>query len=75
MPLSDCIGGEKISVVDFSAALIEGHKGIFSYSDEEIIIQMKKSRVVICGASLKIIEINYDEIYIRGELLRIERQQ
>lgn len=74
LPLSDCIGGEKISIVDFSAVLIEGHKGIFSYSTEEIIIQLKKSRLIIGGASLRIIEINCDEIYIGGELLRIERQ-
>ncbi len=75
LPLSDCIGGEKITIVDFSAALIEGHKGIFAYSMEEIVIQLKKGRILISGASLKIIEINSDEIYIAGEISHIERQQ
>ncbi len=73
LPLSDCIGGENIYVVDFSAAVIEGHKGIFSYSKEEIVIQLKKSQLKIIGSALKIVEINCDQIYISGAIVRVER--
>ncbi|MDD4316016.1 MAG: YabP/YqfC family sporulation protein [Clostridia bacterium] len=75
LPLSDSVGGEKISVVDFSAILVEGHKGVFSYSTEEIVVQLKMGRLSIGGRALQIVEINCDELYVSGEIIRLEKQQ
>ena len=74
IPLKDCIGGTRVSLVDFNAILIEGHKGVFRYSLEHIIIQLKEGRLLINGDNLFIEQINSDEIYIKGIIKNISRE-
>ncbi len=74
MPLKDTIGGARITLVDFSGVLIEGHKGVFRYSPQLIIIQLKDERLEISGDKMLIEQINIDEIYIKGKINNITRQ-
>lgn len=74
MPVHDAIGGAKLTIVDFSAILIEGHKGVFHYGTEEIIIQLPKGRLVLQGEKLEIEEINREEIVIKGKISQIMRE-
>jgi sporulation protein YqfC len=67
------VGGNKISMFDGKAVFIEGHNGIFSYEPEQIIVKLKKENLAVEGKGLKIIEINKDELYIVGTIVKIER--
>lgn len=75
MPLKDTIGGARITLVDFSGVLIEGHKGLFRYTPHKIVIQLKDSRLEIVGEKMLVEHINSDEIYIKGEIKDIARQE
>ena len=66
------IGGNKISLFDGKGALIEGHNGIFSYAPTEIIIKLKKQNLTLNGNNLKVAEINKDELYITGQILKVD---
>lgn len=70
----ESIGGTKITVVDFRGVLIEGHKGLYLYSEDEISVNLKKSRITLRGKGLHFSEINGDEIYITGEIKEIVRE-
>lgn len=74
MPLSDSIGGLKLSILDFMCILIEGHNGILQYSLTEITIRLKKGNLIISGNGLTIYEINADEIIIKGNMSAIRRE-
>lgn len=75
MPVGDTVGGVKLTLVDFKGMLVEGHKGIFSYAVNEIVISLKKGRLSVCGNGLKIREINSDEVFICGEITGIQRNE
>lgn len=74
MPIHDAIGGSKLTIVDFSTILIEGHRGIFRYTSQEIIIQLKKGRLILTGEKLTIEEINQEEILIKGDISHFARE-
>ena len=74
MPLKDCIGGARVTLVDFTGVLIEGHKGVFRYSPQAIIVQLKDARLTINGDKMFIEHINIDEIYIKGDIRDISRE-
>ena len=74
MPLKDSIGGVKVTLVDFSGILIEGHKGVFRYSPDLIVVQLKSQRLIINGGNLSIDYINLEEIYIKGDIKDISRE-
>lgn len=74
IPIDDSIGGTKITVIDFIGILIEGHRGVFSYSEEQILVNTKKDKIIIDGKNLILIEINIDEIFIKGKIDSVTRQ-
>ncbi len=47
---------------------IEGVKGILGYSPEEVSVQLKKSRLRVCGEKLVIKELNAGEITVNGRI-------
>ncbi|MCL2631068.1 MAG: YabP/YqfC family sporulation protein [Firmicutes bacterium] len=75
LPHDNFVGGDKVSIFSGKGAFIEGHKGVFSVSEEEIVIKLKKEKVYISGNGLKITEINASEIYIIGKISGILRGQ
>ncbi|MFA5449421.1 MAG: YabP/YqfC family sporulation protein [Clostridia bacterium] len=66
LSLEDCVGGDRISIFDGKGVFIEGHRGIFSYTDEQLVVKLKRGKVTVDGAALKIVELNNAEIYITG---------
>ena len=74
MPLKDSIRGVRVMLVDFSGILDEGHKALFRYSPNSIIIQLKNARLILEGENLDMAHINSDEIYIKGDIKLITRE-
>ncbi len=75
LPLSDSIGGIKVSILDFANVLVEGHKGIIKYSHTEILVKITKGELLISGTQLQLKEINEDEILITGDIDCLSRQR
>ncbi len=69
----DSIGGWKLTLLDGKGALLEGHKGVQSYNNEEIIAKIKGDLLQITGADLKVAEINDLELFIKGKIYKVER--
>lgn len=56
----------KITLIAGKELLIEGHKGILSYSENEIIIRVRHGKIELLGEKLFIKEINEDEVLVTG---------
>jgi len=65
----------KITLIAGKELLIEGHKGILSYSENEIIIRVRHGKIELLGEKLFIKEINEDEVLVTGcvDSVRVNR--
>lgn len=70
LPIDTAIG-VKITVCDLFGMLIEGHKGVISYTQSNVVLRIKDKKLIILGKGLSILEITADEVYIRGKLLSL----
>ena len=64
--------------ITFSAGekiFIEGHRGISSYTPEEMVVRITGGTVVIKGESLEISEMNGDELSVTGKIRAVERRK
>lgn len=71
MPIEDTVG-VRITICDLKGVFIEGHKGLLLYTPYKIALRIKNKKLEIEGANLIINEVSFDELYIRGNLKRIE---
>lgn len=67
MPLDSAIG-VKITVCDLNGILIEGHKGVITYTKNNVDLRLKGKKLSILGKGLSIMEITADEVYIKGKM-------
>ena len=51
-----------------AGVFVEGHKGLFSCSEEKITFRLNKDKIGISGKGLKIREISDRQLFIRGEV-------
>ena len=51
---------------------MENHRGIISYSEEEIAVSAEKLMIRICGTKLSLISMTGDALRIRGKIERVE---
>lgn len=68
LPLDSAIS-VKITICDLNGILVEGHKGIISYSKSNILLRIKGKKLNFLGKELTILEITADEVFIKGKLL------
>ncbi len=53
----------------FNAGIaVEGHKGVLSFSDREIVFRVGRDKVKITGKELTVREISDRQLFIRGEI-------
>ena len=72
LPIEETVGF-KITVCDMKGVLVEGHGGLLSYSSEEIVLRIKRSKkLALSGEDLTLNEVSCEEAYIRGKLKSIE---
>lgn len=58
--------GYKITLLSGKEIVVEGHKGLSSCSEQEIVVRVRGGKVAITGSDLLIDEINHEELFIRG---------
>ena len=61
----------KVTLTGGKELFIEGHRGIVSYSEQEIICRVKRDKLEISGEKLYVEEINEDELLVSGIVLGI----
>ncbi len=64
LPISQ--GDTPIQLVDNTYAVINGHKGLKVYTDNEIVFIIKKTYIKLIGTDLKIVYLSNAEAYIQG---------
>ncbi|MDR2267246.1 MAG: hypothetical protein LBE09_06670 [Christensenellaceae bacterium] len=75
LPREVCVGGYKIIVYDGIGVFVEGHRGLYDYSSDNVVLKTKKSRLGIEGHNLKIVEINQAESYIKGHIITVKEYE
>ncbi|MBQ8178454.1 MAG: YabP/YqfC family sporulation protein [Clostridia bacterium] len=63
--------GYKITFYGGKELMIEGHKGLSEYGENEISIRVRGGKIIVKGERLYIDEINHEEISIRGNICSI----
>ena len=65
--LPACVmGSEMVEITGNQQVLLSGNKGIRSYSEKEIAVEMRSLTVVIRGSGLSIVSMSGQELLIRG---------
>lgn len=71
LPIEQTVG-VKITVCDMCGVLVEGHDGLLTYESDNIVLRVKRKRLVIKGKNLLLLEITKDEAYIKGKIFAVE---
>ena len=51
-----------------AGVVVEGHKGVFYFSDREIVFRIGKEKIKIVGKDLIVREISDKQLFIRGKI-------
>lgn len=70
--LNDIIIEPTLTLYFGKGAHIEGHKGVLSFSSEEIIFRKSKGLIILVGKNLTITELTKTDAYIKGDVLEIK---
>lgn len=68
MPEETDDGIVKLTMLGFRRALIENHRGIFRYSDENILLSVPDGYLNVEGRNLKIREFNRECALVEGNI-------
>ena len=66
--LAEEISAYRCVLLGGRSVYVEGVKGILGYTAEEVSVQLKKSRLKVCGSKLIIKELNAGVITVNGAI-------
>lgn len=72
IPSDISVGAAKLSIYGKKRVLIENHKGILHYSENEIILNAKGMTVKILGDGITISAMDKKDMLITGRILSVE---
>lgn len=65
---SEVLGASQIEITGTRQILLCGHKGIRTYTETEIIVDLTDCAVIVSGSNLGIRSMTRDELMLSGEL-------
>lgn len=65
-------GMGSISLVGGRQALVENHRGILEYSEERIVLALKRGKLSLTGSALQLQAMNGGEVLITGRIQNVE---
>ncbi|MGN1098875.1 MAG: YabP/YqfC family sporulation protein [Christensenellales bacterium] len=68
LTVSEIFSGYRFTVYGMNGIHIEGHRGVLSVSDTEIVLKQKKNTIKVRGRNLTLKEITDCDVLIRGEI-------
>ncbi len=67
-------GTASVRIIGGRQTLVEGHRGILEYSQERIVLALKKGRISINGSGLSLEAMNGGELLVAGRIESVEWQ-
>ncbi len=64
-----------VTLSAFERMTVEGHRGIISYSENEIAVRTAGGTLYVTGDKLEINEINADELILKGKIASLTREK
>lgn len=64
--------GYRVTLFAGRAVVVEGHKGLTSVGEAEVVLRISRAKLRITGRNLSISEMNGDEAYITGKIIAVE---
>ena len=65
-------GTGSVSIVGGRQALVEDHRGILEYSEERIVLALKRGKLSLTGSNLQLQAMNRGELLISGRIQNVE---
>ena len=65
-------GTGSISVVGGRMAHVEGHRGIIEYSEERIVLALKRGKLTLSGSGMSLRAMNGAELLVCGRIQSVE---
>jgi len=65
-------GTGSINVVGGRMAHIEGHRGIMEYSEERIVLALKRGKLTLSGSGMNLRAMNGAELIVYGKIQNVE---
>lgn len=72
LPAEVLPGTGTVTVSGGRQACVEGHRGILEYSEQRVVLAMKRGRLSISGAALRLRAMNGGELVISGRIENVE---
>ena len=72
LPADMVAGAPHVEVVGNGHFYLENHRGVLSYSGEEIAVSSEGMVVRVLGRGLELVSMTGDALRIRGEIQRVE---
>ena len=65
-------GTGSVNIVGGRQALVEDHRGILEYSEERIVLALKRGKLSLTGSNLQLQAMNRGELLITGRIQNVE---
>ena len=65
-------GTGSVSITGGRHALVEGQRGILEYSEEKIVLALKRGKITVSGSGMKLKAMNGGEVLISGRIQNVE---
>ena len=72
LPAEILPGTGSVTVSGGRRALIEGHRGVLAYSEEELVVSFGRQRLTLGGSGLRIEAMNASEMLVVGKIQTAE---
>ena len=72
LPLDVSLDLPKIVIVGELGVLIQNHRGLIQYSPGRIVVGVGQGQIAISGESLKISEVNKEDMIVRGRIKTVQ---
>ena len=69
---SEALPAPEVQILGRERCVIAGHKGLYSLSEEEVVVRRRNDRVLVRGRRLRVQEADQTEICICGEVHSLE---
>ena len=63
--------GKRVTIFDMRGVVVEGHNGVSSVKENEIVLRYKREKLRIIGQNLSIAEFGGDEVFIKGRIISV----
>jgi len=74
LPAEVLPGTAGINIMGGRQAFVEGHRGILEYSEERLVLALRKGRIIINGSGLRLEAMNAGELMLSGKIVSVEWQ-